>query len=175
VFVGGAVADARTLADTPAPDALDQARAGFHALAELLDAAGGGMADVIDLVTFHDDARTIEPVFEIGREHLTEPFPAWTPVAVSAHDEPGTRFALSAIAHLGPEEKEGFVPDTIKWWRRYPSSAGCRKGKLLAVAGQHGSDADGNVNTPANTRVRRATPSTASSRSVDAPAGTSRT
>ena len=40
------------------------------------------------------------------------------------------------------------IPDTISWWRGCPWSAGCRRGRLVAVAGQFGTDTDGNVVMP---------------------------
>jgi enamine deaminase RidA (YjgF/YER057c/UK114 family) len=56
---------------------------------------------------------------------------------------------MNFIARVGQQPRRCYVPDTIAWWRRYPGiSAGCEKGGLLFVAGQYGSDADGNVNTP---------------------------
>jgi enamine deaminase RidA (YjgF/YER057c/UK114 family) len=147
VFVGGSVPAAEAVPG-PAGDVEAQARASFDALAELLDMAGGGMGDVVELVSFHADARTIEPVFDVGRERLEGDPPAWTPVAVTALPVPGTLVTLTAVAHLGDAPRRCVVPDTIKWWHEQPASAGCRKGDLLFVAGQYGSDADGNVNTP---------------------------
>jgi enamine deaminase RidA (YjgF/YER057c/UK114 family) len=148
VFVGGSVAAAGTAAPTPPGDVRAQARAAFDALAELLEMAGGGIGDVVELVSLHTDARTIETVFDVGRERFDGDPPAWTPVAVTAHRTPGTLVTLTAVAHLGDAPRRCVVPDTIKWWREHPASAGCRKGDLLVVAGQYGSDADGNVNTP---------------------------
>jgi enamine deaminase RidA (YjgF/YER057c/UK114 family) len=129
-------------------DARTQAQNAFAALAQLLETAGGDPGDVVDVVTLHSDSRTIDAVLEVGREALGPDFPAWTPVACSAQRVPGRTVALSAVAHLGDEPKQCITPDTIKWWRELPASAGCRKGDLLFVAGQYGSDADGNVNTP---------------------------
>jgi len=148
VFVGGSGPAAGAAAPAPPGDVREQARAAFDALAELLEMAGGGIGDVVDLVTLHADARTIETVFEVGRERFERDFPAWTPVAVTALPEPGTLVALGAVAVLGDAPKQCVIPDTIKWWHEHPASAGCRKGDLLFVAGQYGSDADGNVNTP---------------------------
>jgi enamine deaminase RidA (YjgF/YER057c/UK114 family) len=125
-----------------------QAGAAFDELADLLETAGGGLGDVIDLVSLHADARTIETVFEVGRERFGGDFPAWTPVAVTALPVRGALVTLSAVAHLGDAPKRCVVPDTIMWWHDLPASAGCRKGDLLFVAGMYGSDADGNVNTP---------------------------
>ena len=148
VFVGGSAEVAEAPVPAPPGDVRGQASAAFDALAELLETAGGGMGDVVDLVSLHTDARTIETVFEVGRERFGGDFPAWTPVAVTALPAPGALVTLAAVAHLGDAPKRCVVPDTIKWWRELPASAGCRKGDLLFVAGQYGSDADGNVNTP---------------------------
>jgi enamine deaminase RidA (YjgF/YER057c/UK114 family) len=148
VFAGGSSPSIDAGAAPPAGDAREQAGAAFDALAELLEQAGGALGDVIDLVSLHADARTIETVFEVGRERFGQDFPAWTPVAVSALPAPGALVSLSAVAHLGDAAKECVVPDTIMWWNDLPASAGCRKGDLLFVAGMFGSDADGNVNTP---------------------------
>jgi enamine deaminase RidA (YjgF/YER057c/UK114 family) len=148
VFVGGSGPAAEAPVPAPPGDVREQARAAFDALAELLEMAGGGMGDVIDLVSLHADPRTIETVFEVGRERFGGDFPAWTPVAVTALPAPGTLVTLAAVAHVGDAPKQCVVPDTIMWWRGLPASAGCRKGELLFVAGMYGSDADGNVNTP---------------------------
>jgi enamine deaminase RidA (YjgF/YER057c/UK114 family) len=148
VFVGGSGPSLEPAAAAPPGDVREQARAAFDALAELLETAGGELGDVIDLVSLHADARTIETVFQVGRERFGGDFPAWTPVAVTALPVPGTLVTLSAVAHLGDAPKQCIVPDTIMWWRDLPASAGCRKGDLLFVAGMYGSDADGNINTP---------------------------
>jgi enamine deaminase RidA (YjgF/YER057c/UK114 family) len=148
VFVGGSGPAADAPLAAPAGDVRGQAGAAFDALEELLEMAGGGLGDVIDLVSLHADARTIEAVFEVGRERFGGDFPAWTPVAVTALPVPGTLVTVSAVAHLGDAPRRCVVPDTIMWWHDLPASAGCRKGDLLFVAGMYGSDADGNVNTP---------------------------
>jgi enamine deaminase RidA (YjgF/YER057c/UK114 family) len=147
VFAGGSGPSVDG-AVSPARDVREQARAAFDALAELLETEGGDLADVIDVVSLHADARTIETVFDVGRERFGQDFPAWTPVAVTALPAPGALVTLSAVAHLGDAPKQCVVPDTIMWWHDLPASAGCRKGDLLFVAGMYGSDADGNVNTP---------------------------
>jgi enamine deaminase RidA (YjgF/YER057c/UK114 family) len=148
VFAGGQGPAAESALAAPPGDVRAQAGIAFDALTKLLDMAGGGLGDVIDLVSLHTDARTVETVFGVGRERFGGEFPAWTPVAVTALPVPGTLVSLSAVAHLGGAPKRCVVPDTIMWWHDLPASAGCRKGDLLFVAGMYGSDADGNVNTP---------------------------
>ena len=119
----------------------------FRRLAAALAEEGASLDDLVELTTFHADVREMDAAFEDGRRALSPPYPAWTPVAMVAAPT-GARLVARAIAHTGESEKAGIVPDTIVWWRRYPSSAGCRKGDLLAVAGQYGTDTDGNVVTP---------------------------
>src|SRR5439155_774424 len=148
VFVAGQMsvdADGGLLAPG---DVRAQARNVFEGMAAELEEAGGSLDDLVELMTFHDDCRQIDAVFEVGREYLGPEFPAWTPVAMNGASVRGALVVARAIAHLGAGEKLCLVPDTIAWWRRHPVSAGCRKGGLLCVAGQYGTDADGNVNTP---------------------------
>ena len=119
----------------------------FGRLAAALAEEGASLDDLIELTTFHADVREMDAAFDAGRGALSHPYPAWTPVTMVAAPT-GARLVARAIAHTGGGEKTGIAPDTIAWWRRYPWSAGCRKGDLLAVAGQYGTDTDGNVVTP---------------------------
>lgn len=148
VFAGGRIEPSARDAEAPSRDLHVEARRAFDALGDLMAMAGGDLGDVVDMITFHTDSRAIGVVFDVGREYFQSDFPAWTPVGVSAHRMPGARVAISAIGHLGDAPKQCIVPDTIKWWRSYPASAGCRKGELVFVGGQYGSDADGEVNAP---------------------------
>ena len=146
IFIGDPlVADTGT---TEAGAVHEQAALALERIGRIVEQAGGSRDDVVDIVSFHIDSRDIEPVFDVGREFFQADFPAWTPVAATILPVRGQRVAMSAIAMLGGEPKHCIVPDTIAWWRDYPVSAGCKKGDLLFVAGQYGSDADGNINTP---------------------------
>ena len=129
-------------------DATAQAEATLEALGRSLAEAGASFDDLVDVVSFHGDPAEIEPVLEVARGVVGAAPPAWTPIVAAGGGAPGSVLALHAIAHVGDAEKRCVTPDTIAWWRRFPIAAGCRKGDLVAVAGQYGSDADGNVNTP---------------------------
>jgi len=146
IFIGAPVApDPGTI---ESGDVTAQATRALKRIGLLVEQAGGGRGDILDVVSFHADSREIEPTLDVGREFFESDFPAWTPVAATALPLRGQRLSVSAVARLGDEPKQCIVPDTIAWWRDYPVSAGCAKGDLLFVAGQYGSDADGNVNTP---------------------------
>ncbi len=129
-------------------DARDQARRAFERIGELLRLAGGSLEDLVDLMSFHVDLREMDAVFDVARELLRDPLPAWTPVGSTGLPDPNARVSIRAIAHLGSAEKVSYTPDTLKWWRGYPFAAGCKKGSLVFVSGQTATDADGYVICP---------------------------
>jgi enamine deaminase RidA (YjgF/YER057c/UK114 family) len=133
VFVGGVAGGADDL---------------FTRLSETLAQGGATLADVVELTTFHADVREIDAFFAAGAEALSEPYPAWTPVGMVGPAAGGERVVARAIASTGDAERTTVIPDTISWWRGRPWSAGCRHGALVAVAGQFGTDTDGNVVMP---------------------------
>jgi enamine deaminase RidA (YjgF/YER057c/UK114 family) len=116
----------------------------FPQLDVALRGEGAALADLVELTTFHADVREIDDAFAAAREVLPEPYPAWTPVGMVG----GEGTVARAIAHTGSGEKTTVIPDTIAWWRSRPWSAGCRRGDLVAVAGQFGTDTDGDVVMP---------------------------
>lgn len=133
VFVGGVAGGADDL---------------FPRLREVLARQHATLADLVELTTFHADVREIDDLFAAGTEELSAPYPAWTPVGMVGPAAGGERVVARAIAHTGDGEHTTVVPDTISWWRGRPWSAGCRRGALVAVAGQFGTDTDGNVVMP---------------------------
>jgi enamine deaminase RidA (YjgF/YER057c/UK114 family) len=120
----------------------------FPRLAEALEREGASLADLLELTTFHADVREIDDVLAAGADALPAPYPAWSPVGMVGPAAGGERIVARAIAHTGDAEKTTVVPDTISWWRSKPWSAGCRRDDFLAVAGQFGTDTDGNVVMP---------------------------
>ena len=125
-----------------------QAELVLDALEWALADAGAGVEDLVGVLSFHLDAREIDDVLRVAARRLGARSPAWTAVVAAALPAPGVRVSLSAIAVAGDGEMRCVTPDTIAWWRDLGVSAGCRKGDLIVIAGQYGSDADGNVNTP---------------------------
>lgn len=129
-------------------DVRGQTQIALGELEQALKAAGASMADIVDVLSFHLDPRQIGDVLDVAGPCLGPDPPAWTPVVMAAPPYPGVLVSISAVANASGCAKTCVVPDTIAWWRGLGVSAGCRKGDLVAVAGQFGSDADGNVNTP---------------------------
>jgi enamine deaminase RidA (YjgF/YER057c/UK114 family) len=148
VFVAGQVG-VDAAGETLSPgDARAQARVAFERIGELLELAGGGMDDIVDLMSFHHDVREIDAVFEVAREYIDGDYPAWTPVGMLGSYRSDLLVSIRAIAHLGDGPKECFTPDTLRWWRDLPVSAGCRKGEYVFVSGQVAADADGLLTAP---------------------------
>jgi len=146
LFTGGQVVlDGR---GAVAVDLAEQAHALFRRFEDILNQAGGGLCDIVGMVSFHPDARDIETVFDIAREYFPGEFPAWTPVGYLGCQHRGARLMIRAIAHLGKEPKQCFMPDTQAWLRKYPVSAACKKGPLVFISGQTAADQDGHFAHP---------------------------
>lgn len=129
-------------------DVLKQSEQIFLALAETLKSSGGDMNDLVDLMIFTRDPRDIELVLSVLGKHITKDFPAVTAAgSVGLHDS-RVLVSVHAIANTSSARKQCHTPETIKWWRSYPMSAGCRKGDLIFLAGQMGADADGYIVAP---------------------------
>ena len=50
-----------------------QTRNAFARVRGVLEAAGAGMDDVLDVMTFHKDPRTMDAAFAVGREVFSAP------------------------------------------------------------------------------------------------------
>jgi enamine deaminase RidA (YjgF/YER057c/UK114 family) len=59
-------------------DPIEQARYSFRRIREVVELAGGSMANIVDLISFHKDARSIDGVMEASREFFEGDPPAWT-------------------------------------------------------------------------------------------------
>ncbi|MGD9762415.1 MAG: Rid family hydrolase [Candidatus Binatia bacterium] len=137
--------------DIAAPgDVTAQARNVFGQIQAIVEEAGGGLDDVLDLVSFHTDVRQLGDVVEAGTEFFKRDYPAWTAVGTPGTYVSGAAVCIKAIAHLGKEQKECFTPDAVAWLRALPLSAGCKKGNLMFLSGQVPTDAEGNLVAPGN-------------------------
>ena len=84
-------------------DLAEEVSLAFDNLAHVLAAAGAGLDDVADLVTFHLDLPSEVPTFVFVRDRrLGEPWPAWTAIGVAqvGGGLPGVRLEMKATAHL---------------------------------------------------------------------------
>jgi len=71
----------------------------FRALDAILQAAGAGLKDVVDLTSYHVDmARHMECFMQVRSRFLAPPYPAWTAVEVAGLIVPGGLVELRAVA-----------------------------------------------------------------------------
>jgi 2-iminobutanoate/2-iminopropanoate deaminase len=82
-------------------DEYEQAKAIFAKIRNLVEAAGGSMADVVKVSIFVTDIKQREKVWRARREVFSGDFPASTLVQVAALAEPSVKVEIEAIAHLG--------------------------------------------------------------------------
>jgi enamine deaminase RidA (YjgF/YER057c/UK114 family) len=129
-------------------DLAAQTRYVFESIGRLLEAAGARFEDVVDVIAFTQDARQIGTVLEVAAEFFEGDYPAWSIASFLGSYAPGVLVSVQAIAHVGPESKECFTPDSLRWWGSRPVSGGCRKGDLLFVSAQSAIDPEGNVLFP---------------------------
>lgn len=83
VFVSGQVGSRED--GTPEPDFEKQVQTAFDSLVAVLDAAGCGLEDIVDITTFHTDPeRQFETVMAVkSRIFPAAPYPNWTAVGVN--------------------------------------------------------------------------------------------
>ena len=82
-------------------DEYEQAKDIFAKIRNLVEAAGGTMADVVKVSIFVTDIKQREKVWRARREVFSGDFPASTLVQVAALAEPSVKVEIEAIAHLG--------------------------------------------------------------------------
>jgi enamine deaminase RidA (YjgF/YER057c/UK114 family) len=145
LFIAGQVSCDANLKPTNAGDVKAQAREAFAKIKALVTEAGGSLADIVDIMSFHSDVRTMDAVFDVGRQVLRKDFPAWTALGMHGTYHPDLLVSIRAIAHLGPGRKKCFTPKRMAWMNKLPMSAACRKGDYLFTSGMVSTDAAGNV------------------------------
>lgn len=87
--------DLSVIADTEA-----QYVRAFENVGKVLTAAGGGFADVVDLVTYHTEMRDLALFMKVKERYITKDFPAWTAIGTSALAMPGLSVEIKATAVL---------------------------------------------------------------------------
>lgn len=156
VFVSGQVAaDADGYLTTPGDHAA-QTRFAFNRIREIVGHFGGSLADVVDLLSFHQDPRGMVPAGDVQAATFADiplpEAPAWTAIGVPGLYRLGMLASWRAIADLSPGARVARTPASI-WWKIFPISGGTRKegGRLIAISGEVASDGDGLVTTPGDT------------------------
>jgi len=82
-------------------DEYEQAKVIFAKIRNLVEAAGGTMADVVKITIFVTDITQRKKVWRARREVFVGDFPASTLVQVAALAEPSVKVEIEAIAHIG--------------------------------------------------------------------------
>jgi enamine deaminase RidA (YjgF/YER057c/UK114 family) len=78
-----------------------QARLAFKNLESILTHAGGSMADIVELVTFHTSMADIGGFAQVKSEFIPENYPAWTAVGVTELARPQFLVEIRATAVIG--------------------------------------------------------------------------
>ncbi len=101
IWVSGQVGiDRDTL--RPAVGMEAQARLAFEGVRNVLEAAGAGLADIVELTTFHTGLRADMGEFtKVKDEYLPDRYPAWTAVGVTQLARPELLVEVRAVAMAG--------------------------------------------------------------------------
>jgi enamine deaminase RidA (YjgF/YER057c/UK114 family) len=137
-------------------DPAAQAEAAYEEAAAAVEAAGGSMDDVIDICSFHLDPRGMVACEQLHNSYWgetpLEEAPAWTAIGAPALRRRGQLVQYRFIADLGSGKRVAKTPASLHW-KHCPISGGTRKegGRLIGIAGEVASDAEGNITTPGDT------------------------
>lgn len=100
IWISGQVGIDATM--TPGADLEAQADLAFQNLKAALEAAGAGLSDVVELVSYHTDLHADTEGFgQIKDQYLPAPYPSWTAVGVSQLALPELRVEIRAVAVAG--------------------------------------------------------------------------
>jgi enamine deaminase RidA (YjgF/YER057c/UK114 family) len=99
IFISGQVGVDE--AGQPIADPEAQFVAAIENLREILEAAGGSLADVVEMTTYFTSMGDL-PVFVTVKDRFftTTPYPAWTAIGVNELALPGLRVEIKATAGL---------------------------------------------------------------------------
>ena len=86
-------------------DEYAQAKEIFGKIRHLVEAAGGGIADVVKVTIFVTDISQREKVWQARRESFTGNFPSSTLVQVAALATPALKVEINAVAHIGASKR----------------------------------------------------------------------
>ena len=72
----------------------------FENVKKVLDAAGAGFDDVVEMVTYHVDMRDLALFMQVKDRYFTGRYPAWTGIGVTALAMPGLVVEIKCVAKL---------------------------------------------------------------------------
>ena len=89
-----------------------QTRFALGEIKRALEAAGGSMADVVELISFHKDIslETFDQIAGARRAMFPEGFTAWTAVGTTGLPTPGAMLEIRAVAVVGSGKRKLGVP-----------------------------------------------------------------
>ena len=79
----------------------EQTRMAFQNLQRVIEAAGGTLADIVELVTYHISMKDMKGFSKVKAEFIPEDYPAWTAVGVTELVLPGLLVEIRATAVSG--------------------------------------------------------------------------
>jgi len=89
-------------ADGQVSDSIEeQSRAAFRHLESVIAAAGGTLADIVELVTYHTSMKEIGAFSKVKSEFIRENYPAWTAVGVTELVMPQLKVEIRAVVEIG--------------------------------------------------------------------------
>ena len=99
IFVSGQVGG--DAAGQPIADPEAQFVAAIENLREILEAAGGTLADVVEITTYFTSIADLQVFTSVKKRFFTTtPYPAWTAIGVNELALPGLRVEIKATASL---------------------------------------------------------------------------
>lgn len=72
----------------------------FENVKKVLEAAGAGFDDVVEMVTYHLDMRDLQRFMEVKNRYFTGRVPAWTGIGVTSLAMPGLVVEIKCTARL---------------------------------------------------------------------------
>ncbi len=99
LFIAGQVGRTEDL--TPVLGKEAQFTQAFENVKTVLEAAGAGFDDVVEMVTYHTDMRDLQLFIEVKDRYFTDRYPTWTGVGVTALAMPGLEVEIKCTAWLG--------------------------------------------------------------------------
>jgi enamine deaminase RidA (YjgF/YER057c/UK114 family) len=92
---------ARVGADVSSGDTYAQAKIVFEKIRQLLESAGGSMADVVKITAYVTDINQRQGVHKARAEYFSGDLPTATMIQVVALADPAYKVEVDAIAHIG--------------------------------------------------------------------------
>ena len=98
---GSAVRDRAVASGQESDEVYRQAKVIFEKIKQLLESAGGTMADVVKITVYVLDINERQGVWRARQESFSGDFPTATMVQVGALASPSYKVEIDAIAHIG--------------------------------------------------------------------------